>query len=374
MIPHHNKPEILTYHKGCPVKNLLATVVCSLLPLISHANSPEYVQGYLSAKLEDKFCTDKITTQVIGENVVMFHCPDDVDSETVKAFIEDCCPNFSVANAGYMEIVEMPAQEYVFETGSTENLLPELNPFFPTMLAQPHMLGYSVGARSSDRIFKSSIPISIGDQFSLFQFKSFHYGHLYFGIEACVWAIFDARPKSLSLINADYFVALPFTYINDRFSARLRLFHESSHLGDEFLLENQQIQRMNPSMEVIDLSLCYEPIDPLQLFFGYSRVIRSDDHFQVQPNSVYYGMNYFFDFASIRIFNLVAFPYFALYFNNDENKGWGLESSATLGYQWEKAYGRKLRLYVMGHNGYSAEGQFATRKSRYVSVNLMYGY
>lgn len=353
-----------------------------LIPLMLTADStsPDYIKGYLSAKLEDQFGTSQMDVTVVGDEIIVFNCPAEIDNDKLKSFLDECCPDFPTH---FGSATCIPKEEcsstYVFENigenAHGESFLPELNPFFPTMLAQPHMLGYSIGVRSSDKIFKSSIPISIGDQFSLFQFKSFRHGHLYFGIEACVWAIFDARPKSLSLINADYFVALPFTYIYDRFSARLRLFHESSHLGDEFLLENEQILRVNPSMEVIDLSLAYEPIDQLQLFLGYARVIRSDDSYKIQPNSIYYGFNYYFsEFAKIRVFNLEAFPYVAAYFNNDENKDWGLDSSVAIGYQWDKSYGRKLRLYVMGHDGTSAEGQFAKRSSRYVSVNVMYGY
>jgi hypothetical protein len=253
-------------------------------------------------------------------------------------------------------------------------LLPELNPFFPTMLARPHILGYSCGYRSYDKVFKSSIPVSIGDQFSFFQIETDDCGHFYFGIEACVWAIFDARAKSLSLINADYFVSFPCTYINDQFSARLRIVHESSHLGDEFLLENPQIERVNPSMEVVDLSLAYAFTDEFMLFLGYSRVIRSDASFKVAPNSVYYGFNYFFNFAKIRILNVEAYPYVAGYFSNEENTHWGLNSSVAIGYQWDKSYGHKLRLYLLGHSGFSYEGQFAKRKSEYISLNLLYGY
>lgn len=180
------------------------------------------------------------------------------------------------------------------------DLLPEFNPFFPTMLAQPHIIGYSAGYRSHDRVFKTEcLPISIGDQFSIYQFKTVSYGHLFAGIEACVWAIFEARSKSLSLINTDYFVALPLTYINKRFSAKLRFFHESSHLGDEYLLENRTIVRLNPSKEAVDFSVAYDLIDRLTVFLGYSYVLRSDDSFKVRPNSVYYGFNYLIDYFKI---------------------------------------------------------------------------
>ncbi|MDP1835754.1 MAG: DUF1207 domain-containing protein [Chlamydiales bacterium] len=253
-------------------------------------------------------------------------------------------------------------------------LLPELHPFFPTMLAQPHIVGYSAGYRTYDKIFKTSVlPVSIGDQFSLYHYK-LNCGQLYWGIEACVWAVFEARTKSLSLINADYYIAFPFTYINDNFAMRLRLFHESSHLGDEFLIERRNIKRLNPSMEVIDLSLAYDITDQLTTFVGYSRVLRSDESYVIRPNSVYYGFNYHLNCWRIRIGNLDALPYFATYFTNMEDHKWALDSSVAVGYQWEKSCGHKLRVFIEGYDGYSAEGQFSKQKTSYAAVKMFYGY
>jgi hypothetical protein len=269
---------------------------------------------------------------------------------------------------------EFTTEALTFDDSFEEGVfLPELSPFFPTMLAQPHILGYSVGYRRYDKIYKSLHPVSIGDQFSLYQFKIGSSARLYLGIEACVWAIFEAKTKSLSLINSDYYIAFPLTYIKNGFVARLRVYHQSSHLGDEFLMESS-IVRVNPSMEVVDLSLAFEPMDRYVFFVGYSRVLRSDESFKVKPNSVYYGINYYLNFFKIHIFNVEAVPYIAAYFLCQENNDWNLDSSAALGYQWDKSYGRKLRVYLMGHNGYSVEGQFAIKKTGYVSINLLYGY
>lgn len=362
-------------------KILVIFVFASLLPLFIRAelsnSSSEFMKGYIFSKLEDNL--SDVTFDVVDNNIIIYSWPADVEFAEIKDYLEclglDCnvvlgtpCPHFEPSS--YELNTENLCVKEPIEEGK---LLPELNPFFPTMLAQPHILGYSAGYRSHDKIFKSTLPVSIGDQFSLYQFKIDWLAGLYIGIEACVWAVFEAKPKSLSLINSDYFISLPLTYINNRFSARLRIFHESSHLGDEFLLENT-IHRKNPSMEGIELSLAYEPIDRLDYFLGYRRIIRSDDGFKVKPNSVYYGFNYFFDFAKVYIFNVEGFPYLATFFENNENNNWSFDSSIALGYQWDKSYGRKVRIFLIGHDGFSAEGQFARKKSKYISVNLEYGY
>lgn len=363
-------------------KNLFILTLCCAFSFSVQAdqtNSSEFMKGYIYSKLEDKFCDANIEVDIESNHIIVYNWPDNLECQEIEAYLLTVCPGSSIQfNNRHHE-----CDRSVFNPSCESNLvadfeeggfLPELNPFFPTMLAQPHILGYSVGYRSYDRIFKSTLPISIGDQFSLYQFKINSCARLYFGIEACVWAIFEAKTKSLSLINADYFIALPLTYINGKFSTRLRVFHQSSHLGDEFLLETPKIVRKNPSMEGIDLAFSYEPVDRLVCFMGYTYIVRSDDSYKVQPNSIYYGFNLFLDFAKIQTFHVEGTPYIATYVENNENNNWNFDSSVALGYQWNKSYGRKLRIFVKGHDGYSAEGQFSRKRSNYVSINLLYGY
>lgn len=330
----------------------------------------EYIRGYLHAKLEDKFQNACIELAVERGQVIVYRWPCEVDTDELEAYICTISdypvvfdPSFAPRQAQQMEFVD---------EGS---LIPEVSKFFPTMLAEPHKLGYSAGYRTYDKTFKfSCLPISIGDQFSLYQFKTNLYGRLYFGIEACVWADFEARSQSLSLINADYFIGFPLTYIADRFAAKVRVFHESSHLGDEFLLENPYIRRVNPSMEVADIAFAYHITDNFTPFVGYAYVLRSDESYRVKPNGFYYGFNYFMDYFQIDIWNIKATPYIATFFSNYQNNHWGTDSSMAIGYQWDKSYGHKLRLFLEGHDGFSSEGQFSKKRTRYLAIKLMYGY
>ncbi len=356
------------------------TCVMPFFLIAQQNNSSEFMKGYIYSKLENRFCNTQIEFNIDNKDILIFHWPENLECEEIKTYLEDTCPEYNVQFKephlmGQTSFIDDNHEEACEDkTFGKSNFLPELNPFFPTMLAKPHILGYSVGYRSYDKVFKSSIPVSIGDQFSLYQFKINSNARLYVGIEACVWAIFKAKTKSLALINADYFVSIPITYISDKFSARLRLIHQSSHLGDEFLLETPNIRRYNPSMEVLDLSLAYEPLDNFVVFAGYARVLRCDEVFKVKPNSVYYGFNYFFDFAKIQTFHVQATPYIAAYIINNENNHWNFDRSIAIGYQWDKYYGRKLRLSLEAHDGYSPEGQFVRKRSKYVSINFMYGY
>lgn len=339
-----------------------------IFPFFIFASDADFSRGYIYSKLEDRFSTNEIEFEVVDHQIIIYNWPQDINCDDIQTYLEQLCEYPIQFDTCY------EPQNPISEPLGEHELLPQLSLFFPTMLAQPHMLGYSAGYRTYDRVFKISVlPVSIGDQFQLYQFKSVKYGQLYFGMEACVWAIFEARAKSLSLINADYYVAFPFTYFNEEFAARLRVYHQSSHLGDEYLLEND-IKRLNPSMEVVDLAVSYDFYPNLTAFLGYGYVFRSDDSYKVKPNFVYYGFNYFLDYFKICIFKGEATPYVAAFFQNSENNNWGLDTSVALGYQWNKPYGHKLRAFIEAHDGYEPEGQFSRKKTRYVAFKIMYGY
>ncbi|MEK7826807.1 MAG: DUF1207 domain-containing protein [Thermodesulfobacteriota bacterium] len=76
-------------------------------------------------------------------------------------------------------------------------------------------------------------------------------------MSGAVLAQFNLDSSSNDLINADYVIGFPLSYRNGPWSERARLFHQSSHLGDEFLLLPQRpelkVTRMNLNFETIEL-------------------------------------------------------------------------------------------------------------------------
>lgn len=88
-------------------------------------------------------------------------------------------------------------------------------------------------------------------------------GDMEFGVEGAVWAVFAPLDESSPLIDADYYVGFPLVYAFDNWQFRLRGYHVSTHLGDEFLLNHPGFDRRNPSAEYLDawLLLFWRP-DP----------------------------------------------------------------------------------------------------------------
>ncbi len=75
---------------------------------------------------------------------------------------------------------------------------------------------------------------------------------------AAVFSQFNLDTRSADLINSDFLGGLEVTLRRGIVSARLRVYHQSSHLGDEFLLENPGFDRENLSFEVFDGLLSVE--------------------------------------------------------------------------------------------------------------------
>jgi hypothetical protein len=95
--------------------------------------------------------------------------------------------------------------------------------------------------------------IGIGDRFGLYRWAGPAPGDgIQLSISAAVFAQFDLASSSLDMLNADYVVGLPLSIRRGASSARLRLYHQSSHLGDEFLLRDEP-ERVNLAFESLEL-------------------------------------------------------------------------------------------------------------------------
>src|SRR2546422_11534437 len=76
-------------------------------------------------------------------------------------------------------------------------------------------------------------------------------------IAAGVFSQLNMQSATNDLINADYLVGPPLTYRHGSWSTRLRLYHQSSHLGDEYLLHTNA-QRVDLTFEAAELLVSKE--------------------------------------------------------------------------------------------------------------------
>jgi hypothetical protein len=100
-----------------------------------------------------------------------------------------------------------------------------------------------------------------------------------------IFAQFDMGAPSNDLINADYIIGIPLTFRRNGFSLRAKLYHQSSHLGDEYLLRDEEIVRENLSFESVELLVSQE-IGALRAYVGAERLFRREP--DTLPDSLFH--------------------------------------------------------------------------------------
>ncbi|MES2200591.1 MAG: DUF1207 domain-containing protein, partial [Chlamydiota bacterium] len=198
------------------------------------------------------------------------------------------------------------------------------------------------------------------------------------------WAVFNYSdlPKrnneTCELVNTDYFLGIPLTYAYDRWSFRARLYHISSHLGDEFIVNNPEYLylRKNPSYEALEFISSYQISGNLRTYFGPGFILHSDQSFPMKTFFVKYGAELKLLGKKLYYHQLYGTPFLAIHLENWQVRDWNLDLFIKIGYELSKlqGIGRKMRLYVDYHHGYSYEGQFFLEKTQYGEVGFSWGF
>jgi len=122
--------------------------------------------------------------------------------------------------------------------------------------------------------------VGIGDAFPMVRWGGRVPGDgVQLSLQGSVFAQFDLGTSSYDLLNADFIIGLPITWRRGATSARARLYHQSSHLGDEFLLrdEDPKPERENLSFESLEL-IVSQDVGLLRLYGGGEYLVnRSPD-------------------------------------------------------------------------------------------------
>jgi hypothetical protein len=259
--------------------------------------------------------------------------------------------------------------------------IPEDPPLFRPFMADPRQITYSVGWRFDDNaLTKNVIDVSYCDTFPIYRWCDVWPwgGQLQIELEGALWAVFDPCYESAPLINADYYVGIPITYAIDRWQFRLRGFHISSHIGDEFLLNHPNFDRRNPSAEYLDFFISHDLTEEIRLYGGLGFVVEQDPSFHFSPFYSALGAELrllrlgFLDCRNV----LYGCPIFGMHFRQSGDFHHHIDATYVLGYEIGKLCGlyRRLRVFLEYHDGYSVEGQFCKHAANYFSVRMTYGF
>jgi hypothetical protein len=209
-----------------------------------------------------------------------------------------------------------------------------------------------------------------GGTFGLLRSPKRPYGAFELGFQAGVFSVFDLDSDSMDLVNSDFMVGLTVSHQIGELTSMLRFYHQSSHLGDEYLLRNR-VNRVNLSYEVLDLLLSYDPTNWLRLYGGGGLLVHREP-------SLDRGLAE----CGVELLSPMAFlsghlrPLAAADLQFRQESDWNLDLSTRFGVQIEHPTLRRLRVQILGeyYRGRSPNGQFYGRRIETLGVGVHLGF
>lgn len=222
--------------------------------------------------------------------------------------------------------------------------------------------------------------VGIGDMYGLGRWNGARAGDgVQISLAAGVLAQFDLGTSSYDLLNADYFVGLPLTIRSGPVSARMRLYHQSSHLGDEYLLREpaDRRDRENLSFEAAEVILSLDA-SLLRVYAGGEYLFHREPD-DLESMVVHGGAELRPPFRVLPLggfggFRLVA----AADLKSAQEHEWKPAVSARLGLEYDRAGnpnppGRRWGFFAEYYEGPSPYGQFFRERVKYVGAGLHFG-
>jgi hypothetical protein len=245
-------------------------------------------------------------------------------------------------------------------------LLPDYT-LFETLSADPRWPRFSVSYLDfrDDAELDSVGSVAMGGSIPLFHAPLPFEGLWELGVQAGVFSIFDLDSDSNDLINTDFWVGIPLSARWGFFSFTIRPHHQSSHLGDEYLLRGPA-DRIDISFEAVDGILSFDLWTWGRIYGGGGYLVDRDPETlgrkYVQAGVELNGPLWFGVFRPIAMGD----------FQRRENSDWRTDYSARAGIQFEsrRLGRRRLQLLAEYYKGRNPNGQFFDRRIEYAGVGL----
>jgi hypothetical protein len=219
--------------------------------------------------------------------------------------------------------------------------------------------------------------VGISDVFGLVRVGGSKAGNgIQLSVAGSVFAQFDLNTNTYDLINADYTIGFPITVRSGAFSTRLRIYHQSSHLGDEFILreDDPTFVRENLSFESAELIVSLDG-GPLRVYGGGEYLFRRDP-VDLERSILHGGIELrpaqrLARFGSVAGVRFVA----AVDVKASEQQDWKPAISLRTGFEFDRPRdtdppGRRWGLLLEAYDGPSPYGQFFRRDVRHYGIGI----
>jgi hypothetical protein len=243
---------------------------------------------------------------------------------------------------------------------------------------QPRLLGAFTAVHFPAREF-TAVTAAVGDDVGIFRWPRGKGGGVQVGLAGGVFAQFDLDTPSMDLINADYLIGLPVTFRRGRLSGKAQFYHQSSHLGDEYVLREPGA-RINLSFESLALLLAGDLGSCWRVYGGGEYLIGRDPR-TLGRAIERVGAEYRGGSTSVTLGPMGrAHPLAAIDLRSWEQNDWLPGVSLNAGFEFlpdnasPEWSGRTWSLLLMFYHGPSPYGQFYSETISLAGAALQLGF
>jgi len=260
--------------------------------------------------------------------------------------------------------------------GRRQSAFPKDDVFRPLMAdpKQPQFFASWQATRArSDRTYANVGSVGFGENFGFYTRRDGCNGWQV-GLLAGVFSQFNLDAPSSELINTDYIVGIPLSWRSGGWSTRVRLYHQSSHLGDEFLLGRPGFNRVNLSFEEVEAILSYD-YRWARLYAGGGYLVDREpatlDRIRAQWGFELRGPTMDSPILGTMLTGLRITPVLGTDFKSFEELNWVINTNVVGGIEWSMdGSTRRLRVLLNYYHGFNPYGQFFAQKIETVGLGL----
>jgi len=229
--------------------------------------------------------------------------------------------------------------------------------------SEPHF-GFELGLPVSHRLVAR---IDVGDYLGLYRWALGDVGALQLNVGGAINTRFDAT-SSHDLQVVDFYGNVPLDLRIGRFSARSMFYHDSSHLGDDYLRQNN-IESVKHSWDSVREILSWDACNALRLYGGYSGAIHTKPEWDGRQE-LQGGVEMFFNPSGRGYWH----PYWANDVQSWARTGWDPTWTSQLGVKTgeSSSLGRGISYFLQFMRGPRLEGQFFINRETIWSAGLKF--
>jgi hypothetical protein len=234
---------------------------------------------------------------------------------------------------------------------------PPAHDLFAPLQVDPTELRFAVygGAPISQR---SIMRVDIGDYFGVYRWAFPRgLGGMQLNVGGGIFNRFDAT-TSHALQVIDYYGNVPLDVRLGPVSGRFMFYHDSSHLGDDYLRE-KNIQSVDHSWEALRGILSGQPSRAIRLYGGYTQAVHTKPVWRGRE-AIQGGLEIFIHTPA----HVFLHPFWATDVQAWHRSAWTPTWTSQLGVKTgsEKSKGRGISYFIQFQTGPRFEGQFFTSR------------